>query len=337
LCRPFSGTPTGTVTFKEGSAVLGTGTLNFSRQATFTTTALSAGNHNIAAEYNGDLNFNGSASVPLAQEVGKADATTTLTSSTNPSEIGSSIVFTATVNIAAGIPSGTVTYKNGGVPIGSATLDGSGQAAFFTTELTIGSYDITAEYSGDSNYNASSSSTLTQIVSKATTSAAVTASPSPSAYGQPVSFTALVAAANGIPTGTVIFKNGSTTLDTVALNGEGQASFSKSDLPIGTHTITVEYSGDENYKASTGSVIQKVNKGETSVTLISSPNPSGYYQSAAFIATVSALLGTPTGTVTFKDGDTVLGTSNLDGNCQAVFLHSTLTGGSRICFVHRMF
>jgi hypothetical protein len=48
------GTPTGTVTFKDGTATLGTGTLNGSGQATFTTSSLALGTHPITAVYGGD-------------------------------------------------------------------------------------------------------------------------------------------------------------------------------------------------------------------------------------------------------------------------------------------
>ena len=58
--RPGAGTPTGTVTFKEGATVLGTGTVNASGQATYTTSSLGAGSHTITAVYNGDTNFNAS-------------------------------------------------------------------------------------------------------------------------------------------------------------------------------------------------------------------------------------------------------------------------------------
>jgi hypothetical protein len=66
---PSTGTPTGTVTFKDGAATLGTGALNGSGVATFTTSALSHGNHSITAEYAGDTYFLGSTSSPLAQTI----------------------------------------------------------------------------------------------------------------------------------------------------------------------------------------------------------------------------------------------------------------------------
>jgi hypothetical protein len=66
---PGSGTPTGTVTFKDGTTVLGTGTLNSNGQATFTTSSLKLGNHSITAVYGGDTDFRTSTSAALVQTV----------------------------------------------------------------------------------------------------------------------------------------------------------------------------------------------------------------------------------------------------------------------------
>jgi len=66
---PGSGTPTGTVTFKDGATTLGVASLNGIGQATSTTTSLSVGSHNITAIYGGDTNFTGSTSSTYTQTV----------------------------------------------------------------------------------------------------------------------------------------------------------------------------------------------------------------------------------------------------------------------------
>ena len=63
-----TGTPTGLVTFKDGDATLGTGTLS-SGKATFKTSALSAGTHSITAVYGGSSSYSGSTSLALTQKV----------------------------------------------------------------------------------------------------------------------------------------------------------------------------------------------------------------------------------------------------------------------------
>ena len=82
---PGAGTPTGTVTFRDGPADLGTGTLNASGQATFITSGMAAGTHSITAQYNGDSNFNGSTSPALNQVV--RPTTVTIPSATGLGDI----------------------------------------------------------------------------------------------------------------------------------------------------------------------------------------------------------------------------------------------------------
>src|SRR5439155_22580515 len=120
---------TGTVTFKDGATTLGTGPLS-GGVATFSTSTLAVGGHSITADYNGDSSFNISSGA-LTQTVNKANTSTALTSSVNPSVFGQSVTFTATVTVpapGAGTPSGTVDFKDAGTTIGTGTLNGSGVA-----------------------------------------------------------------------------------------------------------------------------------------------------------------------------------------------------------------
>jgi Bacterial Ig-like domain (group 3)/Autotransporter beta-domain len=157
-----SGTPTGNVTFKDGTTVLGTGTLS-GGTATLSTAALAVGSHSITATYPGDTNFAGSTSPVLTQTVSQSATTTTITSSLNPSEVGKSVTFTATLSSGGGTPTGTVTFKDGASVLGTGTLS-SGIATFTTSSLTLGSHTITANYAGATNFAASVSATLIQAV-----------------------------------------------------------------------------------------------------------------------------------------------------------------------------
>ncbi len=323
---PGTGTPTGSVTFKDGAIILGTGTLDGSGQASFTTSSLSLGSHTITAEYGGATNYAASTSAPLTQVVAVNSTTTTLVSSQNPSTFGQSVTFIATVTDGA-TPTGTVTFKDGATTLGTGTLNGSGQATFATSSLSVGSHTITAEYGGDGTHGASTSAPLTQVVNVSGTTVTLASSQNPSTFGQSVTFTATVTD-SGTPTGTVTFKDGATTLGTGTLNGSGQASFATSSLSVGSHTITAEYGGDGTHGASTSAPLtQVVNVSGTTVTLASSQNPSTFGQSVTFTATVTDS-GTPTGTVTFKDGATTLGTGTLNGSGQATFATSSLSAGS---------
>jgi hypothetical protein len=338
--------PTGTVTFYDGGAAIGTGTLSNTATdtATFTTSTLSAGAHAITAAYiGGDANFNASpASASITQNVNKANTTTSVASSVNPSVYGQSISFTATVTVnapgsqAGANPTGTVTFYDGGVAIGTGMLSNTATdtATFTTSALSTATHTITAAYtSGDANFNASAASaSITQTVGQANTATTLTSSPNPSVYGQTVTFTAVVTAVapgSGIPTGTVTFKGAKgVVLGTVAVNGMGQATLSISTIAAGSTTVTATYNGDGNFSTSSGTTTQVVNKASTATALTSSLNPSIYGQNVTFTATVTATSGgTPTGSVTFKDGTTTLGTSTLNSGV-ASFTISTLAVGT---------
>jgi hypothetical protein len=252
-------TATGTVTFLDGSTTLGTGTLS-SGKATLSISTLTAGSHTMTASYGGDTNFNGSTSSALTQTVNKANSSTTLSSSLNPSAYGFSVTFTATVSSTTA--TGTVTFKDGSTTIGTGTVT-SGTATFSISSLALGSHSITGVYSGDSNYNTSTSSKLTQTV-KQVSSVTVSSSTNPAPVNSPVSFAAVVSPSAA--TGTITFMDGSTSLGTGTLSG-GIASLSTSSLALGSHSITAVYGGDSNYVGSTSPVLTQSVLTLTSISL----------------------------------------------------------------------
>jgi MYXO-CTERM domain-containing protein len=323
------GTPSGTVTFMNGSTTLGTGVLDGSGIATFSTNTLTVATHPISAVYAGAGNYAGSTSTALSQVVDKAATATAIASSSNPSLIGTSVTFTATVTRAApgaGIPSGTVTFKNGAAMLGTGTLDGSGIATFATSALATGDHDLTVEYGGDGSFLTSTSAELTQNVNSAAATIAVTTTPTPSTFGQEVTLTATLTGDKGVPTGNVSFKNGVTSIGTAALDANGVVTVKTASLLVGTHTLTAEYSGDATYATGSGSVAHTVNKATTTTTVASSATPSTLGSSVLFTATVTASVTGFTGSVEFFDGATSLGTSALTTGT-ATFTTATLTAG----------
>jgi hypothetical protein len=87
---------------------------------------------------------------------------------------------------------------------------------------------------------------------------ALTATPNPSRYKQPVTFRASVSPKfSGTPTGTVTFRDGSATLGTVTIGG-GTASYTTSKLIKGTHNITATYHGSVDLSSSSASIQQTV-------------------------------------------------------------------------------
>ena len=209
-----TGTPTGTVTFMEGTTTLGTGTLGANGTATLTTSTLAAGGHTITAVYGGDTTFATSTSSPVTVQVNQPTATQATTTNltitpANPT-VGQAVTLAAAVTgpTGAGTPTGTVTFNDGSTALGTGNLV-NGTATLTTSTLAAGSHTINAVYNGDNTFKGSNTSqtitvsqappglvqSLTQLV----------VSPNPTA-GQPVSITAVVIAlGNATPSGNVIF------------------------------------------------------------------------------------------------------------------------------------
>src|SRR5580658_979788 len=99
--------------------------------------------------YQGDAVNLTSTSTAIEQIV-EENTSMTLTASSNPVPFGVFVTLTAAVSpSSSGMPTGTVSFQNGTSALGTASLDGSGVATFATQSLGVGSYSITANYSGD--------------------------------------------------------------------------------------------------------------------------------------------------------------------------------------------
>jgi hypothetical protein len=123
------------------------------------------GTPSITAQYGGDSKFLSSTSTALKQTVNKAATSTSLASAINPSAVGQSVTFTAIVTSSTGaIPTGSVTFKDGNTSLGTGTLDATGTASFSTTTLAAGSHAISGAYAATTNFAASTSTTVTQVV-----------------------------------------------------------------------------------------------------------------------------------------------------------------------------
>jgi hypothetical protein len=264
--------PTGTVTFAADGNSLGQSTLNANGVAVFPSSGLAVGAHTITATYNGDAKNPAAKSLPLIETVinttnGTATSAT-LSSDANPSPLGPVIL---TAHVFGNNPTNTVTFLDGAVPIGSQPLAGSsGQAVFYAFALQAGQHSLTALYSGDANNESSTSPVFLQVMTA--TTAALLGSSAPIAFaGDSVTFTATVqSSSTNTPTGTVTFKDGTTSLATQALRS-GSASFTSSTMAVGSHDIVASYSGDTFDSASTSKTLgEKLNA--ASFTFATSPS-----------------------------------------------------------------
>ncbi|MDB5321862.1 MAG: hypothetical protein JWN40_3493, partial [Phycisphaerales bacterium] len=260
----------------------------------------------ITAVYNGDASFKTSTSTALNQSVNQASSSVTVSSPAFAGQ-GQPVSLSATVAISspgAGTPTGSVQFQIDGVNFGAPLTLNSGTANSPTTSsLSPGQHTFTALYSGDANVTPGSGSSVTQIVAQQSTSISVTSSPSPSVFGQAVTFFATVSTAAGTPTGTVTFMDGTTAIGTASLNASGQATLITGSLAVASHSITATYSGDATFATSTSPALaHQVAQASTATALKSSANPSAYVQSITFTATVTPIApgsGIPAGTIQF--------------------------------------
>jgi hypothetical protein len=260
--------------------------------------------------------------------------------------VGSTITFTATVIGTPASPTGTVTFTdltyNGTTPVttmlaSNVPLNASGMASVTPSSLAAGGGFrgcpfITAAYSGDASHNASSVTMVQKIHANATT-LALNSSSNPVSFGQTVTFTANVSAVPagaGTPTGMVTFQDGATIIGQAPLNSSGVAAVSSPGLAPGSHNIVATYASDTQFAASSGSVVQVIQNG-TSTAVASTSNPASFGQSIFLDAAVTATNGapgTPTGSVTFKEGATVLATVPLNSAAHAAFSYAAFSIGS---------
>jgi poly(3-hydroxybutyrate) depolymerase len=156
------------VTFQQGAKVLGTGTLS-DGSATFTISTLTTGGtDNIKAVYPGDSTFAKSTSNTVGQVVDKAATTTTVVSLQNPSNLGQSVTFTASVAPQySGTVTGSVAFYDGSTKLGTASLSG-GVASYPATTLPLGTDSITAVFNGSTSFTTSTSSPVSQAVENGT-------------------------------------------------------------------------------------------------------------------------------------------------------------------------
>ena len=323
-----SGTPTGTVIFYNSGTALGTGTLS-SGAAKLITTALPAGSDSITAIYSGDNTYAGSTSSALSQTVNQESTTTALACTPTTASFGQSVTCTATITPQyGGTVTGTVTFYNGATSIGTGMVSGT-TATLNISTLPVGSDSLTATYGGDANNVGGTSPAFTETVSGATTATALSCSPSPSIYWQSVVCTATITpSGGGSVTGTVTFKNGTSTIGTGTVNSN-VATLTIDTLSVGANSITATYGGDSGHSGSASpAVSQVVNKATTTGAVNSSLNPSSSGQSVTFTAAVTGEYGgTPTGNVTFYNGTVSLGTAALAGGT-ASYTTSTLTAAT---------
>jgi len=318
------GSPVGTVTFLEGITTLGTAVVNtLSNQVTFTTSTLAVGTNSLTAVYGGTTGFAASTSSAVKEKIKAIPTQTILVPAANPGTAGQVLTLTAVVTSSDGSPGGTVVFKQGANTLGTAAVNTTtNEATFTTSSLALGTNSLTATYKGSAGFSASNSAAVKEAIVAApiATTTTLATSSNPGTLGQTITFTATITPTSGAtaPGGTVTFLYGATTLGTAAVSTSTHEAFiTTSSLPFGMDSITAVYGGTKGFTASTTSealneTINTNGPQTTYTALASSLNPATSGQEITLTAIVSSPLGTPSGSVTFFNGNTVLGTAALN-------------------------
>ncbi len=303
----------------SGSTVIGSATLapvpgsTTTSQASLVTTSFAAGTYAITATYSSTdpFNFFGSASPPATLTVSSTSShATTVSLAANPTTVvtGQPETFTAVVARSDGTtpsPTGTVTFNDNSVLLGTAPLNASGVATLTVSGFIAGNHSVVALYSGDAA-NLSSASppitfSLTGPGTAVQTTTTVSAAPSRIVAGQLV-----VVSAHVVQTGhttsppagnTVLFYANGILLGDAPLDGSGNASLTVNGWLTGSYVITASYVGDINNLPSTGTLNGPLTVQPTATPLtVTAPSVSSVYGSA-----IPTLTPTYTG---FVGGDT---------------------------------
>ena len=330
-----SGTPSGSAIFYQGSTVVATVPLS-NGKASYSTSYSASGSYLMTTTFTGTPgdNFVSSTSPVLKEVVNSLPAvtTTTLTTSSTAIYVGQTVTLTANVSSTFGTPPNgeTVTFRSGGVDIGTGSLSG-GVATFTTSTLVAADHVLLAIYAGDADFRSSQSATTTLSVNKYPTTTVISSTPNPSDYGQAVTFTAQVMTPGpSSPTGSVTFLNGTTALGATAVNGNGVATLTTKQIPLGSNQLTATYGGSPmSLNSISVPITQNVNQAVISMTLTSKPNPSITGNSVTLTAKLTSNGGLPLGSaVTFSYNGSTLGTANISGAGVATFSTAALPQGS---------
>lgn len=174
----------------------------------------------------------------------------------------------------------TVVSQNGQPQISVNLVTGSASATSQPFSLGAGTQAVSAAWNGNVNFTGSTATGMQTVDGTATTTT-VASSQNPSVAGAAITLTAAVSssgAAGTVPTGVVVFQDGTTILGPGTLTPTGTASLTTNALAVGTHSIQATYGGDSFFAGSASAVLsQVVNSAAIAPTLTwATPAPIAY-------------------------------------------------------------
>jgi hypothetical protein len=266
-----------------------------------------------------------------------------VTATPNPVAFGSPVTFAATVaGSQSTMPSGAVNFYAGPLEIGSGTLAiGSTSYVYeynpgVPPTLNAGTYTVTAQYVGDSNYAAATLTDPTPlVVQPVATTTTLQDVLTPIFYGQIIADTGIEEVSPEPDGGTIDFLINGVVACSLPYYPSGNEPTScppgtGAGYDAGTYMVQSVYSGDQNYLTSSSPVYTvEVQPDPTSASLTASPGTSSTVgQAVTLTATIADAYTTARGTVDFFDGTTLIGTGTVNGSGQASFATSSLAMGT---------
>ena len=330
-----AGTPSGTVVVAAGATTLCTIALP-ATSCSSETPALLAGSttaYSVTASYPGVSGLGASTSPPQTLSVDPANSTASLSLSTPSVTYGDeqAVSFTAEVSPQySGTPTGTISVETGRTTLCTIALPATSCSATDPTVLAASTTDddIQAFYSGDSNFEGSTSTDESLTVNPAAATTSLQASTTSPSVGESVTYTATVTGPSGgaTPTGTVSFDDGSSKITCTggdqSLSGSANTATATCLVSYGStsgnpHSITAVYvpAADTNYSAGSPSSVVGVSVAAlgASVSVSSGDNPIPVGTPVTYTATVTGSGDTPSGTTTFYDNGTAISSCGTNG------------------------
>jgi trimeric autotransporter adhesin len=314
--------------------------LNSTGAGTASVNSLPGGSYNLYGRYSGDTTFATSQSTPVSITVNPENSVIQISAFQNQTSpyppqtpLGKSVQYGTIVGIdlqiagaagtVDGIATGTTAYSDNGSSIATLPLNSNGASVYSSAGWTVGSHSVTASYSGDASYNASTTSAGSPIAFTVTQGATQTslvpnATTIPPGGSLVVQASVLGNAGGAPPSGNVTFTLGGQTQTAALTPGisptgpvQGVATATFSNLTTGSYTLGASYSGDSNWAASTAAGVPVTAAGanglasSTTTLVLTSPSSLSAIQPGTlvtFTATVASASGSgtaPTGTVQF--------------------------------------
>ncbi|WP_172936904.1 Ig-like domain-containing protein [Rhodococcus sp. MS16] len=297
----------GSVSFKVGGVEVGTAVVS-NGVATLSHTFAAAGVQSVTADFSGAgfvASSAGPSTVTVSDPVPVDVETSLVLGVPAAATTGDAVDLTATVAPVSAV--GSVSFKVGGVEVGSAVVS-NGVATLSHTFAAAGVQSVTADFSGAGFVASSagpSSVTVSDPVPVDVETSLVLGVPAAATTGDAVDLTATVAPANAV--GSVSFKVGGVEVGTAVVSN-GVATLSHTFAAAGVQSVTADFSGAGFVASSAGpstvTVSDAVVVDTTSTTVLS---VAGEAKVGVELDLSAAVAGQPSGdpapsggTVTFK-------------------------------------